>query len=85
MGMVCYSSTFKKIYMKEKNYKCFFTKSAIFCYIDDVIKQIINLSHNPKVKNSVENIGNNREIKIKELVSILPKVSNKNKLKLNFK
>ena len=60
--------------------------SRSFCFIDDAIKQIINLSHNPKIKNTVKNIGNNsEEIKIKELVLILIKISNKeNKLKLNF-
>ncbi len=77
----------KKINTKRKIINVFSPNhSRSFCFIDDAIKQIINLTHNPKLKNSVQNIGNNiGEIKIKELVSILLKVSNKrNKLKLNF-
>ena len=77
----------KKIHTNQKVIDVFSANhSRSFCFINDAIKQIINLSHNPKIKNTVKNIGNNSgEIKIKELVSILIKISNKKKkLKLKF-
>lgn len=43
-----------------------------FCYIDDAINQIINLSLNNKINRSIFNIGNmNEEIKIFKLAEIL--------------
>ena len=56
-----------------------------FCFIDDAIKQIINLTHDKKLLNSVHNIGNgDEEIKIKNLIKILKKISNKEKLNVKF-
>ena len=35
--------------------------SRSFCFIDDAVKQIINLTHDKKLLNSVHNIGNGDE------------------------
>lgn len=77
----------EKIYKSKKSIDVFSPNhSRSFCYIDDAIKQIINLSHNKNINNSVLNIGNNiGEIKIRKLARTLLKISKKKKFKLNFK
>ena len=59
--------------------------SRSFCFIDDAVKQIINLTHKKKLISSVHNIGNNKEeIKIRNLIKILKKISNKEELKVKY-
>jgi UDP-glucose 4-epimerase len=88
MGMSHVIPQILKKIIKEKKFINVFSPnhSRSFCFIDDAIKQIINLTHNNKIKNSVHNIGNDKgEIKIKDLVKILVKICSKEKLKLKFK
>lgn len=76
----------KKIYLAKKSIDVFSPNhSRSFCFIDDAVKQIINLTHKKKLINSVHNIGNNKEeIKIRNLIKILKKISNKEKLKVRY-
>ena len=76
----------KKINKSKKSINVFSPNhSRSFCFIDDAIKQIINLTHDKKLLNSVHNIGNgDEEIKIKNLIKILKKISNKEKLNVKF-
>lgn len=49
-----------------------------FCYIDDAINQIIELSLNKKIKNTIFNIGNHKEeIKIYELAKKIQNIMKK--------
>ena len=70
---------------KKKNKTYVFSPShkRAFCYIDDAIKQIIQLSFNKKVKNSIFNIGNMKEeINMFNLAKLIKKkIYNKSKLK----
>ena len=51
--------------------------SRAFCYIDDAVKQICDMTLNSKIYNEVFNIGNMREeIKIFDLAKIIKKKLN---------
>ena len=70
----------KKMYL-EKNKKKKFTKvfspkhKRAFCYIEDAINQIVQLSLNTKIKNTVFNIGNmNEETQIINLAKMIRKI-----------
>ena len=87
MGMSHVIPQILKKINKEKKFINIFSPdhTRSFCFIDDAIKQIINLSHNNKLKNSVHNIGNDiGEIKIRNLAKILLKVCKSEHLKLKF-
>jgi nucleoside-diphosphate-sugar epimerase len=50
-----------------------------FCYIDDAINQIINISFNKKSENKIFNVGNSKdEIKIYELARLIKNILKSN-------
>jgi UDP-glucose 4-epimerase len=56
------------------------THKRAFCYIDDAINQIINLTFNKKINKMVFNIGNSsEEIKISDLANKIKKLLNSKK------
>ena len=65
---------------KDKNCKVFSPNhTRSFCYIDDAINQIINISFNKKSQNKIFNIGNSKdEIKIYELARIIKNILKSN-------
>ena len=68
-------------FKKEKTVKVYSPNhTRSFCYIDDAINQIVNLSINNKFKNNIYNIGNDmEEIKIIDLVKKIAHILKSNK------
>lgn len=78
---------YKKIVNAKPNQKLLIKNShhtRTFCYIDDAVNHILNLTFSEKSNNRIFNIGTESEITIKKLAELIKKYSKRDDVKLDY-